>query len=429
MVQVGPFPVGVDRFLRGCVCVLGVLLMASACSSSSDTSRTESTDGRQAAPLMSPSDADREQDLEESDTERSRRKAEDPTEPESSVGGEQVFSPGARPVRLDGLPTKLSPGPEPSELTRFVVAAPTAEDERVFGWDAESVLRDPYPPGAELDEVEEAPYASPPLGALNHTAPWGDQLLVSATDLAAVISFDRRTLEPRGYIPFEAPEVDGEPAGQFIPAQLAVLEDVAFLSFSAKGRAGVFRLELTTGSVRHRIYGDGASPQLCAVTDRIYVIGDLHHVLELDPDDLTPTRKVEFREFPRSLSCSDTEVVVGMETRAELQWVNRLTMKSVARAAWSGEDASFLLNTGEGDVIVADGGGQALVWCNRVTLSCETQELGYWPQELVGFGGEIGVVGRRSLQEPAALELFDAGSRRMFGRWPLPRLARGANYV
>lgn len=302
----------------------------------------------------------------------------------------------------------------------------------MLGWDVADLMEDLTPPNSRSQESSAAPYQSPDLGALFDSVAWSDQVLVSANDLLALISLDRESLKPRGYIPFETPRVSGKPARLFLPAFVVAIEDVAFLSFVADDRAGLMRLELTTGAVTYRVYGEaGALPQLCVADARVYFV-DRTTLLEIDPNDLRVIRKVGFPGPVGALACSKKDIAVGEQSKPELHWINRLTMQAVRAAKWEGRSAISGLFADDGRIVVADEDAGLVAWCDRLDVVCKATRTQPRPVELTIIDERLGVIVRGSYslgKNDDALEFYDSETRNLLGRRALPREARGASLV
>lgn len=341
------------------------------------------------------------------------------------VAGSATFSASGQAVRLPGVPTRLTHGPEPARASRFVVGSPG--EGVMLGWDLDRVLGSLTDTRSKPRPVEPQ-YRSQELGGFVDSVPWGDQLLVSATNRLALFSLDRATLKVRGYIPFERPLVDGKPAGNLIPDFIAVQGDTAYMSLEANDRVGVMRFDLTSGSVSHRIYDfAGAPPPLCAIRDRLYV-GTGDELLELNAADLRILRRLRFTDPIGHFSCSETEILVGMQSAPELRRVNRLTLQTVQTQRWEGGRlAVFVLPVDDRLVAIADEDAGLVAFCGPT--SCETRSTSARPVEVVPLAGKIGVIARGSFTlggDSNTLEVFDRSLEEL-GRWSLPQEARGAS--
>lgn len=401
-----------NRFLRPVLCVL---LLAIGCSSpSAGPTAGRSTGGRGAsqAPESPEGPARREGASRDTSVQAQEERA----------GEEGELAAGGRSPHLPGLPTRLERGPEPATRSRLMVASPT--DGRIVGWDLDRV-RDNLATSGTKPEWRAPDYVSPEVGAFNDTVPWGDQLLASATNLLAVVSFDRVTLEPRGYVPFDRPRFRGEQMETVIPLDLAMLDDTAYLSMSANDRAGVARLELTTGRATTRVFDEQAfSPGICAAGDRVY-LSTSTGLLELSASDLSVMRRVDL-PWAGVLACLGGYVVVGVQSEPELHWVDRLTMQTIGTTRWTGEGAAFALALDDG-VALADEKAGLVVWC-RFPGRCESSGASPRAVEVVSLDRSIGLIARGAFGlggDENVLEVYDAAHRKV-GSWKLPREARGA---
>jgi len=299
-------------------------------------------------------------------------------------------------------------------------------DGAMISWPLGSAMRSMSAPGSKPSTIR-PDRASSKIAGFNDSVPWGDQLLASATNSMALFSLDRKDLHLRGYIPFSAPKTG---SGTYvIPANLSVSGDVAYLTADAGGDTVVYRIELTTGNVRSRVIGAGSNfPPVCAVADRVYV-GVLKSLVELDGSDLHTRGSIAMSNQISSIDCSSSMVYVGLFLVPELDWVDPLTFREVARSTWLGKEARAVLGVDRTHAIAVDNDAGMILWC--ALSACTETRTDRQPMDIVRAGASYIVLAKPGGSFMEASDVIDVldSQHRFVGHWASPPSARGPSFI